>query len=131
MDYDQITDIMQDDIDEINDLIKDCLKSDVSLIDTVSQHNTGAPSKKIRPLLVAIIGNSLDIEKEKIYKLGAIIEFIHTATLLHDDVVDNSNKRRGVDTANKIWGNKGSVLVGDFLLSKSFELMISIKQSNV
>ena len=105
MDYDQITDIMQDDIDEINDLIKDCLKSDVSLIDTVSQHITGAPSKKIRPLLVAIIGNSLDIEKEKIYKLGAIIEFIHTATLLHDDVVDISYKRRGNDTANIIKNN--------------------------
>ena len=131
MDYDQITDIMQDDIDEINDLIKDCLKSDVSLIDTVSQHITGAPSKKIRPLLVAIIGNSLDIEKEKIYKLGAIIEFIHTATLLHDDVVDISNKRRGKDTANKIWGNEASVLVGDFLYSKSFELMVDLESMDI
>ncbi|MEC7885466.1 MAG: polyprenyl synthetase family protein [Pseudomonadota bacterium] len=131
MDYDQIIDFVKDDIDEIDNLIKDCLKSDVSLIDTVSQHITGAPSKKIRPLLVAIIGNSLNVEKEKIYKLGAVIEFIHTATLLHDDVVDISSKRRGKDTANKIWGNEASVLVGDFLYSKSFELMVDLESMDI
>ena len=72
-----------------------------------------------------------DYEGKKNIELAACVEFIHSATLLHDDVIDNSAKRRGINTANKIWGNKSSVLVGDFLLSKSFELMVQIRQPNI
>ena len=82
-------------------------------------------------MLVAIIGKALNLEKEKSYKLAVIIEFIHTATLLHDDVVDLSGKRRGKDTVNKVWGNEASVLVGDFLYSRSFEIMVELKDMEI
>ena len=83
-------------------------------------------------LLVAIIGKALNLEKDKSYKLAVIIEFIHyTATLLHDDVVDLSGKRRGKDTVNKVWGNEASVLVGDFLYSRSFEIMVELKDMEI
>ena len=76
-------------------------------------------------------GKALNLEKEKSYKLAVIIEFIHTATLLHDDVVDLSGKRRGKDTVNKVWGNEASVLVGDFLYSRSFEIMVELKDMEI
>ena len=119
MDYNTINDSMQEEIGDIKACIEKYL-DDIALIREVSKYIIDAPSKKIRPILVAIIGKALNLDKEKSYKLAVIIEFIHTATLLHDDVVDLSGKRRGKDTVNKVWGNEASVLVGDFLYSRSF-----------
>ena len=131
MDYNTINDSMQKEITEIKAYIESYLESDIELIEKVSKYIIDAPSKKIRPMLVAIIGKALNLEKEKSYKLAVIIEFIHTATLLHDDVVDLSGKRRGKDTVNKIWGNEASVLVGDFLYSRSFEIMVELKDMEI
>ena len=131
MDYNTINDSMQKEITEIKAYIESYLESDIELIEKVSKYIIDAPSKKIRPMLVAIIGKALNLEKEKSYKLAVIIEFIHTATLLHDDVVDLSGKRRGKDTVNKVWGNEASVLVGDFLYSRSFEIMVELKDMEI
>ncbi len=131
MDYNTISDAMQDEILDIKSEILKYLESDIPLIDKVSKYIIDAPSKKIRPLLVVIIGKALKIDKQKLYKLAVIIEFIHTATLLHDDVVDLSGKRRGKDTVNKVWGNEASVLVGDFLYSRSFEVMVELKNMEI
>ena len=131
MDYNTINKNMESEIAEIKILISHYLESDIELIDKVSKYIIDAPSKKIRPILVAIIGNALNLEKEKSYKLAVIIEFIHTATLLHDDVVDISGKRRGKDTVNKIWGNEASVLVGDFLYSRAFQIMVEINDMEI
>lgn len=131
MDYNTISNSMRIEIEAINALILSYLKSDIELIEKVSNYIISAPSKKIRPLLVSIIGNSLNLEKEKSYKLAVIIEFIHTATLLHDDVVDLSGKRRGKDTVNKVWGNEASVLVGDFLYSRAFEIMVELDDMEI
>ena len=131
MDYNTINKNMESEIVEIKTLISHYLESDIELIDKVSKYIIDAPSKKIRPILVAIIGNALNLEKEKSYKLAVIIEFIHTATLLHDDVVDISGKRRGKDTVNKVWGNEASVLVGDFLYSRAFQIMVEIDDMEI
>ena len=131
MDYNTINDSMQKEITEIKAYIESYLESDIELIEKVSKYIIDAPSKKIRPMLVAIICKALNLEKEKSYKLAVIIEFIHTATLLHDDVVDLSGKRRGKDTVNKVWGNEASVLVGDFLYSRSFEIMVELKDMEI
>ena len=131
MDYNTINKNMESEIAEIKTLIAHYLESDIELIDKVAKYIIDAPSKKIRPILVAIIGNALNLEKEKSYKLAVIIEFIHTATLLHDDVVDISGKRRGKDTVNKVWGNEASVLVGDFLYSRAFQIMVEINDMEI
>ena len=131
MDYNTINDSMQEEIGDIKECIEKYLESDIALIEKVSKYIIDAPSKKIRPILVAIIGKALNLDKEKSYKLAVIIEFIHTATLLHDDVVDLSGKRRGKDTVNKVWGNEASVLVGDFLYSRSFEIMVELDDMEV
>ena len=131
MDYNTINKNMESEIAEIKTLISHYLESDIELIDKVAKYIIDAPSKKIRPILVAIIGNALNLEKEKSYKLAVIIEFIHTATLLHDDVVDISGKRRGKDTVNKVWGNEASVLVGDFLYSRAFQIMVEINDMEI
>ena len=129
--FTQLNQLVNYDLAKVNDLIKKKVKNHIPFIEIVAKHLINAGGKRIRPMLCLASAKLCDYKGKKDIELAACVEFIHTATLLHDDVVDNSNKRRGVDTANKIWGNKGSVLVGDFLLSKSFELMISIKQSNV
>ncbi len=131
MDYNTISNSMKTEIEAIKALILSYLESDIELIEKVSNYIISAPSKKIRPLLVAIIGNCLNLKKEKSYKLAVIIEFIHTATLLHDDVVDLSGKRRGKDTVNKVWGNEASVLVGDFLYSRAFEIMVELDNMEI
>jgi len=131
MDYSTINNSMQKEIEDIKSYIESYLESDIELIEKVSKYIIDAPSKKIRPILVAILGRALNIDKDKSYKLAVIIEFIHTATLLHDDVVDLSGKRRGKDTVNKVWGNEASVLVGDFLYSRSFEIMVELDDMEI
>ena len=111
---------------QVNALIRQRLGSDVALINQISEHIVAAGGKRLRPLLTVIAARALDYAGEQHHQLAAIIEFIHTSTLLHDDVVDESSLRRGRKTANALWGNAPSVLVGDFLYSRSFQLMVEL-----
>lgn len=110
----------------MNQLIIRQLHSDVGLVENIGHYIVDAGGKRLRPLLVLLTGNCLGYQGERHLDLAAIIEFIHTATLLHDDVVDVSDLRRGRPTANAQWGNAPSVLVGDFLYSRSFQMMVAI-----
>ncbi len=111
---------------QVNALIRQRLGSDVVLINQISEHIVAAGGKRLRPLLTVIAARALGYSGELHHQLAAIIEFIHTSTLLHDDVVDESGLRRGRKTANALWGNAPSVLVGDFLYSRSFQLMVEL-----
>lgn len=122
----QIRALMSSEFDQVNALIVDQLHSNVPLVENIGHYIVDAGGKRLRPLLVLLAAGALgEIKKEHI-KLAAIIEFIHTATLLHDDVVDISNLRRGRPTANAKWGNAPSVLVGDFLYSRAFQLLVGL-----
>ncbi|AGF48606.1 octaprenyl diphosphate synthase [Candidatus Kinetoplastibacterium oncopeltii TCC290E] len=116
---------ISDDLKEVDKIICDQLNSEVALVRTIGEYIVNSGGKRIRPSMVIIIALSLGYEGSKHHLLAAIIEFIHTATLLHDDVVDESELRRGLNSANSIFGNAASVLVGDYLYSKSFEMMVS------
>src|SRR5690606_21036346 len=115
-----------DDMAAIDALIRRRLASDVVLINQVAEHIVSAGGKRLRPMLVALAGRATGQVGARHHQLAAIIEFIHTSTLLHDDVVDESDLRRGRSTANAIWGNAASILVGDFLYSRSFQLMVEL-----
>lgn len=115
----------QNDLQSLDALILDRLEGPVPLIKEVSSHLIQAGGKRLRPILTFISAKMFGYNTgNRPIHMGACIEFIHTATLLHDDVVDNSMKRRGLKSANDLWGNKTSILVGDFLFSKAFELMV-------
>ena len=114
------------DMAAIDALIRDRLASDVVLINQIAEHIVSAGGKRLRPMLVALAGRATGAVDARHHQLAAIIEFIHTSTLLHDDVVDESDLRRGRSTANALWGNAPSVLVGDFLYSRSFQLMVEL-----
>jgi len=107
------------------------LRSDVALVSSVAHYIIGGGGKRLRPLLVLLSARACGYQGDNHVKAAAIIEFIHTATLLHDDVVDDSNLRRGQDTANSVFGNEASVLVGDFLYSRSFQMMVEVGQMRV
>ena len=111
---------------QVNALIRRRLGSDVALINQISEHIVAAGGKRLRPMLTVIAARALGYAGDSHFQLAAIIEFIHTSTLLHDDVVDESDLRRGRKTANALWGNAPSVLVGDFLYSRSFQLMVEL-----
>jgi octaprenyl-diphosphate synthase len=112
------------DLGAVNSVILDRMQSPVALIPELAGHLIAGGGKRLRPLLTLACARLLDYGGTRHHKLAACVEFIHTATLLHDDVVDNSDLRRGRATANNLWGNPASVLVGDFLFSRSFELMV-------
>ena len=114
------------DMAAIDALIRDRLSSDVVLINQIAEHIVSAGGKRLRPMLVALAGRATGPVDARHHQLAAIVEFIHTSTLLHDDVVDESDLRRGRSTANALWGNAPSVLVGDFLYSRSFQLMVEL-----
>jgi octaprenyl-diphosphate synthase len=116
---------------KVDDVIRARLSSDVALIEQISHYIIGAGGKRIRPRLVLLFAQALGYEGEHQYELAAIVEFIHTATLLHDDVVDESSLRRGRETANALFGNAASVLVGDFLYSRAFQMMVSVNRMRV
>ncbi|NLC61388.1 MAG: octaprenyl-diphosphate synthase, partial [Gammaproteobacteria bacterium] len=120
-----------DDMAGIDALIRRRLASDVVLINQVAEHIISAGGKRLRPMLVALAGRACGGHGAEHHQLAAIIEFIHTSTLLHDDVIDESDLRRGRSTANAIWGNAASVLVGDFLYSRSFQLMVELDRMQV
>ena len=112
------------DMNGVNAVILERMQSKVALIPELAGHLIAGGGKRMRPMLTLACANLLDYSGTRHHKLAAAVEFIHTATLLHDDVVDGSGTRRGKRTANLIWGNPASVLVGDFLFSRAFELMV-------
>ena len=112
------------DMNQVNSVILARMQSDIPLIPALAGHLIASGGKRMRPMLTLACARLLDYQGSRQHKLAATVEFIHTATLLHDDVVDGSGLRRGKRTANVIWGNPASVLVGDFLFSRSFELMV-------
>jgi octaprenyl-diphosphate synthase len=112
------------DMNQVNSVILTRMQSDVPLIPELAGHLIAGGGKRMRPMLTLACSRLLDYQGTRQHKLAAAVEFIHTATLLHDDVVDGSGLRRGRRTANIIWGNPASVLVGDFLFSRAFELMV-------
>ena len=115
----------------VDEVIRRRLKSEVALVDQIGQYIVGAGGKRIRPRLVLLFSRALGYAGPHRFELAAIIEFIHTATLLHDDVVDESALRRGHPTANALFGNAASVLVGDFLYSRAFQMMVEIDRMRV
>ena len=131
MDLDGIRELISDDLKATDQLILDRLASDVVLINQVGHYIVGSGGKRLRPVIVLLAARALGYQGNSHIDLAAIVEFIHTATLLHDDVVDGSEQRRNRDTANAVWGNAASVLVGDFLYSRSFEMMVSVNQMRV
>jgi octaprenyl-diphosphate synthase len=121
---DPIINLVAADLNHVNAVILDRMQSEVPLIPELAGHLIAGGGKRMRPMLTLASARLLDYQGTRQHKLAAAVEFIHTATLLHDDVVDGSGLRRGKRTANIIWGNPASVLVGDFLFSRSFELMV-------
>jgi octaprenyl-diphosphate synthase len=122
--FDALTAIVADDMALVNQLILKRMESPVVLIPQLAGHVISAGGKRLRPMLTLASAKLCGYQGERHVTLATCIEFIHTATLLHDDVVDKSKLRRGLETANSVWGNQASVLVGDFLFSRSFELMV-------
>ncbi len=114
-----------DDLREVNRLIVERMHSPVGLIPQVAGHIVAAGGKRLRPILTLASAQLCGYQGHRHLALAACVEFIHTATLLHDDVVDQSNLRRGLSTANAVWGNQPSILVGDFLFSRAFQLMVA------
>ena len=131
MDLDAIRELISNDLAATDQLILDRLASDVVLINQVGHYIVGSGGKRLRPVIVLLAANALGYTGKHHIDLAAIVEFIHTATLLHDDVVDGSEQRRSRDTANAVWGNAASVLVGDFLYSRSFEMMVEVDNMRV
>jgi len=120
-----------DDFEAVNQLILSQVHSEVELVEDIGGYLINAGGKRLRPLLVLLITKALNYRGVEQHRLAAIIEFIHSATLLHDDVVDTSDMRRGRATANARWGNAPSVLVGDFLYSRAFQMMVAIGDMRV
>ncbi len=123
--------IVGSDWEDVNRTIYRRLGSDVALVNQVAHHIIHHGGKRLRPLVVLLAARACDIRSNHHIASAAIIEFIHTATLLHDDVVDNSGRRRGQRTANALFGNQASVLVGDFLYSRAFQMMVEIQELSV
>lgn len=126
-----ITDVIATDMSAVNQVIRQQLHSDVALVNQIAEYIISAGGKRIRPVLVLLVANAYNYQGKHHHELAAIVEFIHTATLLHDDVVDESSLRRGRQTANALFGNAASVLVGDFLYSRAFQMMVSINSMRV
>ncbi len=118
-------------MEQVDDVIRKRLHSEVMLVNQISAYIVGAGGKRIRPRLVLLFSSALGFDGPERFELAAIVEFIHTATLLHDDVVDESDLRRGRETANALFGNAASVLVGDFLYSRAFQMMVAIDRMRV
>lgn len=120
-----------DDMRAVDALIRKRLNSDVVLINTLAEYIISSGGKRIRPALVILAARAAGYQGSAHHLLAVIIEFVHTATLLHDDVVDESDLRRGRETANRVWGNDASVLTGDFLYSRAFQLMVELDSFEV
>lgn len=125
------TDSMAAEMAQVDAVIAERLSSDVALINQIAQYIVSAGGKRIRPRLVLLFAGALGFAGPERFTLAATVEFIHTATLLHDDVVDESSLRRGRATANAVFGNAASVLVGDFLYSRAFQMMVAVNNLRV
>tara|TARA_Y100000589_G_scaffold72411_2_gene65119 strand:- start:275 stop:1249 length:975 start_codon:yes stop_codon:yes gene_type:complete len=131
MDLKSINDLAQKDMQGVNALIGEQLSSDVALINQLGMYIVNSGGKRLRPLLAVLSCRALGYEGRAHLSLATIIEFIHTATLLHDDVVDESELRRGRKTANAVFGNEASVLVGDFLYTRAFQMMVQLDSMTI
>lgn len=131
MTIDRIRALVSEDFDAVNNLIIDKIQSQVSLIHDLSYHIVESGGKRLRPLLVLLSSNACGYKGNAHVALATMVEFFHTATLLHDDVVDESTLRRGRQTANSIWGSKASVLVGDYLFTQSVQLMVEVGNAEI
>jgi octaprenyl-diphosphate synthase len=120
-----LTELVGEDLKAVNQIIVDRMHSPVALIPQLAGHIVAAGGKRLRPMLTLAAARMCGYGGDRHKALAACVEFIHTATLLHDDVVDESDLRRGLATANAVWGNKASVLVGDFLFARAFQLMVA------
>ncbi len=126
MDIQSIYALIRQDIDEVNAMIQKRLHSEVVLINQLGHYIINSGGKRLRPAIALLSARACGYQGDAHINLATIIEFIHTATLLHDDVVDHSKMRRGQETANSVWGNEASVLVGDFLYTRAFEMMVEL-----
>ncbi|MBA2656563.1 MAG: polyprenyl synthetase family protein [Tatlockia sp.] len=126
MTVNRLRELVSEDFSAVNKLIIDNIQSQIGLIDDLAHHIVQSGGKRLRPLLVLLASNACGYQGNDHIKLAAMIEFFHTATLLHDDVVDESTLRRGRETANEIWGSKASILVGDYLFTQSVQLMVQV-----
>jgi len=126
-----VFDLCASDMAAVDRLIRDSLDSNVVLIRQIAEYIIGSGGKRLRPMLVLLAARACGYQGNHHVTLAAIIEFIHTATLLHDDVVDESDLRRGQESAHAVWGNAASVLVGDFLYSRSFQMMVTVDSMRV
>ncbi len=131
MDISAIRAPVAEDMRAVDALILRRLHSDVALINQIGHYIVNSGGKRLRPLLVLLAARACGYAGDRHIDLAAVVEFIHTATLLHDDVVDGSELRRNRDTANAVWGNEASVLVGDFLYSRAFEMMVAVENMRV
>ncbi|MEO1767450.1 octaprenyl diphosphate synthase [Thiobacter aerophilum] len=127
----QIRRFIEADMQRVDAVIRQRLHSDVVLIRQVSEYIIASGGKRLRPALVLLSAGAFGYQGDQHYDLAAVVEFIHTATLLHDDVVDESSLRRGRETANALFGNAASVLVGDFLYSRAFQMMVGVRSHRV
>jgi octaprenyl-diphosphate synthase len=131
MDIRAVRSLVKEDTYALDQVICQQLESDVALIKQLGAYIINSGGKRLRPLILLLAARACDYRGNQHIDAAAIIEFIHTATLLHDDVVDESDLRRGHETANAIWGNQASVLVGDFLYSRAFQMMVEIRSMRV
>lgn len=131
MSFNVIKNLLKDDLISLNDIIFENLHSDINLINDIGNYIISCGGKRIRPILTILLSKSLGYKGKDHLILAAVIELIHTATLLHDDVVDLSDKRRGRLTVNKMWGNREAILVGDFLYTRAIQVMSKIDSSSV
>ena len=128
---DQLIDLIRPDFDALNDLLISQLGSDIDLIERVSQYLIQSGGKRVRPLVTLLTARALNTQNDHHIPLAASIECLHTATLFHDDVVDSSDARRGQPSANATFGNSASILVGDFVYSRAFQMMVSVGRLDV
>ena len=126
-----ITDLIAEDMQAVDIVIRERLQSDVALIRQVAEYIISSGGKRLRPALLILVAGACGYAGRAHHQLAAVVEFIHTATLLHDDVVDGSSMRRGRATANAAFGNPASVLVGDFLYSRAFQMMVGVRNMRV
>ncbi|QRM18850.1 octaprenyl diphosphate synthase [Dechloromonas sp. TW-R-39-2] len=131
MTLEQLYALIGPDMKSVDAVIRDRLHSDVALVSQVSEYIINSGGKRMRPALVLLAAGAMGYQGTRHHEMAAVVEFIHTATLLHDDVVDESALRRGRDTANAMFGNAASVLVGDFLYSRAFQMMVSVDNMRV
>lgn len=131
MDIAAIQTLIHHDMQAVNALIENRLRSDVALVNQLGHYIINSGGKRLRPMLLLLSTRAFAYQGSYHINLAAVIEFIHTATLLHDDVVDASQLRRGQETANRVWGNEASVLVGDFLYSRAFQMMVEVNNMRV